>query len=55
MKFDDKDHDALAELADEAGIGQWDSYAVLASKLADRLEDLRKEVDDAEGEAESAR
>jgi len=55
MKFDDEDHDALAELAAEAGIGQWDSYAVLASKLVDKLEDLHKEVDDAEGEAESAR
>ena len=54
MKFDDKDHDALAELAAEAGIGQWDSYAVLASKLADKMEDLRKDVDAAEADAESA-
>jgi len=55
MKFDDKDHDALVELADEAGIGQWNSYAALAERVVDKLEDLRKEVDDAEGEAESAR
>ena len=54
MKFDDKDHDALVELADEAGIGQWNSYAVLALKLADKMEDLRKDVDAAESDAESA-
>lgn len=55
MKFDDKDHDALVELANEAGIGRWDTYAAMAEKVVNRLDDLHKEVDDAEGEAESAR
>lgn len=54
MKFDDKDHDALVDLADEAGIGKWDTYAALAVKVADKLEDLRKDVDGAESDAEKA-
>lgn len=54
MKFDDKDHEALVDLADEAGIGKWDTYAALAGKVADKLEDLRSEVDEAESDAEKA-
>lgn len=54
MKFNDKDHDALVELANEAGIGQWNSYAVLASKLADKLEDLHAEITAAANLAEQS-
>ena len=54
MKFDDKDHEALVDLADEAGIGKWDTYAALAEKVADKLEDLRNEVDGAESDAKNA-
>lgn len=54
MKFDDEDHAALVDLADEAGICKWNTYAALAEKVADKLEDLRNEVDEAEADAEKA-
>lgn len=55
MIFNDTDHAALVDLADEAGIGKWDTYAALAEKVADKLEDLRNEVCEAETAADTAR